>query len=311
MTLSPFDSLEPLKELFTNKKIVKLFHAASQDLEIIHHELGVLPEPIFDTQIAASLLGGTLQVGYGALVMSECGVKLKKADSFTDWSRRPLADSQIEYALDDVVYLPKMYRSMTAELERLGRLHWLDNDFAELSNPEKYIEDPNERWRRLRRVNQLSRRQLSAAREIAAWRETTAMKRDIPRKWICSDEQIVEACKREPRTLDDLFMVRGIRGALKMDDARSVLRACIAGLDGAQGIMARTAKTTEERSKRRRASRPAFVARKASRKGKRRRIRRAGVPMTISPKSHAATMTKPTCSRDGGARSSGTICSRS
>ena len=83
-----FDSLEPLKELFTNKKIVKLFHAASQDLEIIHHELGVLPEPIFDTQIAASLLGGTLQVGYGALVMSECGVKLKKADSFTDWSRR-------------------------------------------------------------------------------------------------------------------------------------------------------------------------------------------------------------------------------
>ena len=226
-----FDSLEPLKELFTNKKIVKLFHAASQDLEIIHHELGVLPEPIFDTQIAASLLGGTLQVGYGALVMSECGVKLKKADSFTDWSRRPLADSQIEYALDDVVYLPKMYRSMTAELERLGRLHWLDNDFAELSNPEKYIEDPNERWRRLRRVNQLSRRQLSAAREIAAWRETTAMKRDIPRKWICSDEQIVEACKREPRTLDDLFMVRGIRGALKMDDARSVLRACIAGLD--------------------------------------------------------------------------------
>lgn len=226
-----FDDLSPLKELFTNKKITKLFHAASQDLEIIHHELGVLPEPVFDTQIAASLLGGTLQMGYGALVMSECGVKLKKADSFTDWSRRPLADSQIEYALDDVRYLPPMYRSMVAELESLGRLHWLDNDFAELSNPAKYEIDPYSRWRRLRRVNQLSRRQLSAAREIAAWREKTAMKRNIPRKWICSDEQIVEACKREPRTLDDLFMVRGIRGALKMDDARSVLKACIAGLD--------------------------------------------------------------------------------
>ncbi len=226
-----FDDLSPLRELFTNKNIVKLFHAASQDLEIIHHELGVVPEPIFDTQIAASLLGGTLQVGYGSLVQSECGVKLKKADSFTDWSRRPLADSQIQYALDDVVYLPRMYRQMTAELERLGRLHWLDNDFAELSNPAKYEVDPYDRWRRLRRVNQLSRRQLSAAREIAAWREKTAMKRDIPRKWICSDEQIVEACKREPRTLDELFMVRGVRGTLKMDDARAVLRACIAGLD--------------------------------------------------------------------------------
>lgn len=226
-----FDDLAPLKELFTNKKIMKLFHAASQDLEIIHHELGVLPEPIFDTQIAASLLGGTLQVGYGALVMSECGVKLKKADSFTDWSRRPLADSQIEYALDDVLYLPRMYRSMTAELEELGRLHWLDNDFAELSNPAKYEVDPYDRWRRLRRVNQLTNRQLSAAREVAAWREKTAMKRNVPRKWVCSDEQIVEACKREPRTLDELFMVRGIRGLLKMDDARCMLRACVAGLD--------------------------------------------------------------------------------
>ena len=224
-----FDNLEPLKELFTNKKIgsCSMPHRKTSKSSTTSSACFLLPRHRANRCVAARRHAA----GYGALVMSECGVKLKKADSFTDWSRRPLADSQIEYALDDVVYLPKMYRSMTAELERLGRLHWLDNDFAELSNPEKYIEDPNERWRRLRRVNQLSRRQLSAAREIAAWRETTAMKRDIPRKWICSDEQIVEACKREPRTLDDLFMVRGIRGALKMDDARSVLRACIAGLD--------------------------------------------------------------------------------
>lgn len=233
VAVDPFavDDLSPLVSLFTDERIVKVFHAATQDIELIHHEFGVVPSPIFDTQIAASLLGGTLQIGYGALVLSECGVKLKKADSYTDWSRRPLAESQLEYALDDVIYLPRMYDSMCSRLKELGRLNWLDNDFAELSNPHHYHVDPNERWRKLRRVNQLSGAQLAAAREIASWRERTAMKRDIPRKWICSDEQIVEACKREPRTLDDLFMVRGMRGALKMEDARALLKACIKGLD--------------------------------------------------------------------------------
>lgn len=233
VVVDPFrvKDLSDLAELFVDERIVKLFHAAGQDMELIVHEMGVVPKPVFDTQIAASLLGDMLQIGYGSLVLNECNVKLKKADSFTDWSRRPLTDSQIQYALDDVIYLPRIYRSMKERLEKLGRLSWLDRDFEELSDPERYKVDPYERFKRLKRVNQLTPQQLSAAREVAAWRETQAMKRNIPRKWVVTDEQIVEICKREPRTLDELFMVRGVSSTLKTDDARRVLAACKQGLD--------------------------------------------------------------------------------
>ena len=233
VVVDPFrvKDLSDLAELFVDERIVKLFHAAGQDMELIVHEMGVVPKPVFDTQIAASLLGDMLQIGYGSLVLNECNVKLKKADSFTDWSRRPLTDSQIQYALDDVIYLPRIYRSMKERLEKLGRLSWLDRDFEELSDPERYKDDPYERFKRLKRVNQLTPQQLSAAREVAAWRETQAMKRNIPRKWVVTDEQIVEICKREPRTLDELFMVRGVSNTLKTDDARRVLAACKQGLD--------------------------------------------------------------------------------
>ena len=144
VAVDPFrvKDLSALAELFADERIVKLFHAAGQDMELIVHEMGVIAHPVFDTQIAASLLGDTLQIGYGSLVLNECGVKLKKADSFTDWSRRPLTDSQLEYALDDVIYLPRIYRSMKARLEELGRLSWLDPDFEELCDPERYKVDP-------------------------------------------------------------------------------------------------------------------------------------------------------------------------
>ena len=233
VAVDPFEikDLTPLVDLFVDENITKLFHAAVQDMELIVHALGVVPKPVFDTQVAASLLGDTLQIGYGALVMNECGVRLKKADSFTDWSRRPLTDSQIEYALDDVIYLPMLYRSMKKKLEGLGRLSWLDRDFDDLSDIRRYTVDPRTRFKRLKRVNQLSSKQLSAAREIAAWREELAMKRNIPRKWILSDEQVIEICKREPRSLDNMFMVRGVSNSLKTAEARQALSACVRGLD--------------------------------------------------------------------------------
>ncbi len=233
VVIDPFKvgDLRPLVSLFKDEGIVKLFHAAGQDIELIYHELGVVPKPVFDTQIAASLLGDALQIGYGTLVFSEFGIKLKKTDSFTDWSRRPLAESQIDYALDDVAYLPKLYRRLTSKLESLGRLLWLEPDFAELSNEARYIKHPEERYKRLKRANQLSRRQLNVARALASWRELTAMKRNVPRKRILSDEQVVEICKREPRTLDQLFMVRGVSSVLSMSDSRKVLAICIQSLD--------------------------------------------------------------------------------
>ena len=223
--VDPFemDDLSVRAPRLTDERIVKLFHAAGQDLEIILREVGVLPRPVFDTQIAAALLGHTQQIGYAALVHAECGVSLKKIDSFTDWSRRPLSASQRDYAADDVVYLPRLYAGMRAALEEKGRLHWLDHDFEELSDPARYEANERERFRRLKRVSQLSRRQLSAAREVAAWRELEAQRRDVPRKWVVTDEQIVEACKREARTIDELFMVRGLSDRLSTKDARAVV----------------------------------------------------------------------------------------
>lgn len=230
--VDPFevDDLGVLASLLVDPAIEKLFHAGSQDIEILYRAVGVVPRPIFDTQVAAALLGHTLQIGYAALVQAICGVTLKKTDSFTDWSRRPLSASQLEYAADDVIYLPRIYRTMRERLEERGRLRWLDEDFALLSDEASYESDPRERFRRLKRVNQLSRSQLAAARELAAWREEMARKRDIPRKWVLTDEQIVEACKREAKTIDELFMVRGIREHTSTRDARAAVTCMKKGL---------------------------------------------------------------------------------
>ncbi len=222
--------LTVLAELFEDEHITKLVHAGNQDLEILLRAVGVLPNPIFDTQMAAALIGYPQQIGYGALVQSLCGVSLKKGDSFTDWSQRPLAASQLEYAADDVIYLPAMYRKLKERLEELDRLAWLEDDFAELSSPEFYFDDPRERFRRLKRANTLSRIQLACAREVAEWRENEARRHDIPRKWVLTDEQVVEACKREPRSIDELFMVRGIRERLAIREARALLAAIDRGL---------------------------------------------------------------------------------
>lgn len=231
--VDPFSivSFDPLKPLFEDEAMVKLFHAGGQDLEIIYHEMGILPKPIFDTQIAAALLGHTQQIGLASLIHAELGVQLKKIDSFTDWSQRPLSDSQLQYAAEDVIYLPQLYGKMVAKLKEKGRFEWLANDFEELSDPAHYAVDERERYKRLKRVTSLSRRQLAAAREVASWRELTAQKRNLPRKWVLTDEQIVEACKREPRSLNELYMVRGVREKLPVKDARAVLSLMVSALD--------------------------------------------------------------------------------
>ena len=231
--VDPFavDDLTVLADVFTDPGVLKLFHAGSQDIEILYRVVGVMPTPIFDTQLAAALLGHTQQIGYGALVNLCCGVQLKKIDSYTDWSRRPLSPSQVNYAADDVVYLPAVYRKVSGQLASLGRTHWLDPDFAELVDPKKYAVNERARYRRLKRVGQLKPRQLSAARELAEWRELKAEHSDIPRKWVMTDEQIVEACKREARSIDELFMVRGLSDKLSTRDARAVVACIVRGLD--------------------------------------------------------------------------------
>lgn len=224
-------NLAALADVLVDPSIVKIFHACSQDVEILYHETGVVPSPIFDTQIAAAVLGKTQQASYSSLVSQYCDVNLPKKDSFTDWSQRPLSDSQIHYAADDVKYLPQIYYEMLAQLKKKNRLSWLEETFVDLSKKEKYEIDPRVRYKKLKRVNQLNARQQAAAREFAAWRELQAQRLNIPRKWVVSDEQIVEACRREARTLDELYMVRGMKESLKTSDARKVLAALIVGLD--------------------------------------------------------------------------------
>lgn len=224
-------NMKSLARPLTDPGIVKIFHACKQDMEILLRECDVLPAPVFDTQIAATLLGKSQQASYATLVYNYCGVELSKKDSFTDWSRRPLSASQMQYAADDVLYLPEIHSKMVDLLKEKNRLSWLDESFEELSNPENYVVDPYMRYLKLKRVNQLKPRQMAAAREFAAWRELKAQSRNIPRKWVVSDEQIVEACRREARSLDELYMVRGLRDTLKTSDAREIVSAIKKGLD--------------------------------------------------------------------------------
>ncbi len=223
--IDPFTvgSLQALAKLFENERITKVFHACDQDIEILYREVGVMPKPLFDTQMAAALLGHPKQISYAALVKCMCGVTLKKADSYTDWAARPLSKSQITYAADDVIYLAKMYEPMVQKLNKLNRLSWLTNDFEALCNPKRFEVDPQTRYSHLKHGNKLFGRQLCIAREVAAWREQCAQKRNIPRKWVLTDEQVVEICKRESRSIDDLFMVRGVRERLSTRDAREVV----------------------------------------------------------------------------------------
>lgn len=216
--------LSPLAALLEAPDVTKVFHACSQDLEVLLDGMGVVCAPVFDTQLAAAFLGMRQQVSYGSLVEAYCGVHLPKAESLTDWSRRPLDPEQLAYAEDDVRYLPGIYERMLSELTRRDRLSWVGPEMAELCDVFRVRRDPSEAYLRLRRSGSLTRRQLALAREVCAWRERAAAERDVPRKWVLSDEVVVEVCKRAPASLERLRRVRGTE-QLSERDARGVLAA--------------------------------------------------------------------------------------
>ena len=203
------DDLTPLKELLENPQIVKIFHACSQDLEVLLEKMDCACAPVFDTQVAAAFLGMRQQVSYAGLVENFANVKLAKAESLTDWSKRPLDKEQLVYAEDDVRYLPAIYNQMVEKLIKLDRLSWGKPEMDQHTNIEQYRRDPYQAYLRLKRSGSLTRRQLAIAREVCAWREETAAKRDVPRKWVLSDELIIEICRRVPTTPDRLRKIRG------------------------------------------------------------------------------------------------------
>ncbi|MGH1451612.1 MAG: ribonuclease D [Paracoccaceae bacterium] len=223
--------LEPMMDLFRDLNVVKVFHAARQDLEIFFVDNGVIPAPMFDTQVAAMVCGFGEQVGYETLVRKIAKEGLDKTSRFTDWSRRPLTDAQKTYALADVTHLRKIYEYLKAELEKDGRGKWVEEELAILTDPETYITRPAEAWKRVKtRTN--SSKFLAIVRELAAFREEYAQARNIPRSRVYKDDALVELASTKPASMNDLGRSRLLlREARKGDIADGILAAVKRGLD--------------------------------------------------------------------------------
>ena len=203
--------LDTFFEWLQNPQLIKVFHAAWQDLEIIYQLSGKVPTPIFDTQIAAAVLGIGDQMGYARLVESMLGVQLDKSQSRTDWSRRPLQQKQLDYAIDDVRYLRQIYPLLLEQLKQQGRLSWLDKSFQHLGNPTVYEPDPYSCWKRIKGVQILKSKQLAVLRELAAWREESAIAKDLPRRWLLADEILVDMARMKITQPQDLQQIRNLK----------------------------------------------------------------------------------------------------
>jgi len=202
--------LEPLLEIIYDPSVVKVMHSARQDMEIFFDLRGDVPRPLFDTQIAATLMGFGEQVGYANLVQQMLSVTLDKAATRTDWSQRPLDAEQVNYAADDVRYLFIVYHQQMERLASKGRLEWLQADFDEMSDRSTYAPSPDDLWKRVKGAQKLSSPQLAVLRGIAVWREERAQASNRPRRWILKDEVMVDLAKRSPVNIESLKKIRGI-----------------------------------------------------------------------------------------------------
>ncbi|MEO0401271.1 MAG: ribonuclease D [Pseudomonadota bacterium] len=224
-------SLEPLYALFRDTSVVKVFHAARQDLEIFYVDAEVFPEPLFDTQVAAMVCGFGEQVGYETLVRKIAREPLDKTSRFTDWSRRPLTDAQKTYAIADVTHLRQIYEFLKGKLEESGRARWVSEELQVLLSPDTYIIKPENAWKRVK-TRTTSSRFLAIVRELAAFRESHAQTRNIPRNRVYKDDALVELASNKPKSYEDLGRSRLLlREARKGDIADGILAAVARGVD--------------------------------------------------------------------------------
>ena len=224
-TLSDDLDLEPLYDLFRNKDVVKVFHAARQDLEIFYVDAAVIPDPLFDTQIAAMVCGFGEQVGYETLVRKIAKHQIDKSSRFTDWSHRPLSDKQKSYALADVTHLRDVYLHLESTLIKSGRRNWLTEELSVLTSPGTYVTHPEDAWKRLR-TRSNSPRFLAIARELARFREEFAQTRNVPRSRVYKDDVLMELSATKPKSLADLSKSRLLlREARKGDIADGILKS--------------------------------------------------------------------------------------
>jgi ribonuclease D len=207
--LAPGIDLSPFYELMTNEKVMKVFHAARQDIEIVWHGAKLIPHPIFDTQVAAMVLGYGDSISYDQLVQRITGDALDKSHRFTDWTRRPLSDAQLTYAISDVTHLRDVYLALLDDLGRRGRADWVQEEMEILTSPETYRMEPQNAWQRLKtRVRKP--KELAVLIEVAAWREREAQTRDVPRSRVLKDDAIADIAVQAPTTIEKLAHLRSL-----------------------------------------------------------------------------------------------------
>jgi ribonuclease D len=213
-----------------NTSVVKVFHAARQDVEIMWHQAKMIPAPLFDTQVAAMVCGFGDQVSYGELAQSLCKVVIDKSSRFTDWSRRPLSEAQVTYALADVTHLRDIYRALLAKLEATGRTDWLAGEMETLTSASTYEQHPDKAWERYRHRARKPR-DLALLMELAAWREREAQSKDVPRSRILKDDVLIEVALAAPRTAEALANLRAFpRGMERSRAGTDILAAIERGL---------------------------------------------------------------------------------
>ena len=229
-TLAADIDLDPFFALMANEQVLKVFHAARQDIEIIWHRAGLIPHPVFDTQVAAMVLGYGDSISYDQLVQRISGDTLDKSHRFTDWSRRPLSPEQITYAISDVTHLRDVYQALSADLIKRGRIDWVTEEMEVLTSPETYRAEPDRAWERLKtRVRKP--RELAVLMEVAAWREREAQSRDVPRGRILKDEVVADIAIHAPTSAERLANLRSVpRGFDRSKWGQDVLDAVQKGV---------------------------------------------------------------------------------
>lgn len=222
--------LQPLFDLMQNEAVVKVFHAARQDLEIIYMLSGAIPTPLYDTQVAAAVCGYGESVGYETLVNTIVNERLDKSSRFTDWSKRPLSDQQQHYALADVTHLRVIYDHLKQQIDAAGRSRWIDEEHTILLNPDIYEVPLDQAWQRLKYGN-MRPKNLAVLREIAAWREQTARDADVPRGRVVRDDILVEIAGSMPRSESELLRLRGVDGQLSKARKQAIVEAVLRALE--------------------------------------------------------------------------------
>jgi ribonuclease D len=217
------EDLSPVLEILFDPAVTKVLHSGRQDLEIFYHIAGKVPSPVFDTQIAALMLGYPEQVGYASLVKGELGVELDKLHTRADWSLRPLSPEQLRYAADDVVYLVAIYQRLCEKLAALGRSDWLLEDFQRLTNSDLYENAPGNAWLKVKGGNRLRGNSLSVMQSLARWREQTARQKDRPKGWILRDDALIDIARHRPDSLAALGKIRGLGEGLVRNSGKNII----------------------------------------------------------------------------------------